>query len=281
MAHAAERERTSKAVLATLNYLIAMDEKPVTYLSPPGDRPANRAARFESHEVSIRDGRPEADRFSLEREGFALLRHETAVADFYDEDEVRRVYYPEIERLVKEQTGASKVLVFDHTLRTNDQKTRTERQVREPVRVAHNDYTERSALQRVRDLLPPDEAEERLRHRFAVIQVWRPIGKPVQESPLAICDARSIARGDFVATDLKYQDRTGEIFQITFNPDHRWYYFPHMARDEALIFKCFDSLTDGRARFSAHTAFDDPTSPPGALLRESIEMRTLAFFEDD
>jgi hypothetical protein len=130
----------------------------------------------------------------------------------------------------------------------------------------------------VRDQLPAAEAEALLRRRFAVIQVWRPIGAPVLQAPLAICDAQSIAPEDLIETDLKYQDRTGEVLQLAFNPDHRWYYFPDMERNEAMVFKCYDSLTDGRSRFTAHTAFDDPNSPPDAPERVSIESRALAFF---
>src|SRR5436305_1342356 len=131
---------------------------------------------------------------------------------------------------------------------------------------------------RVRDLLPSDEAAERLQHRFAVVQVWRPINKPVQSSPLAIADARSLSNEDLIATERRYPDRVGEIYHITFNPDHRWVYFPNMERNEALVFKTYDCGKDGRARRTAHAAFDDPMSPPDAPARESIEARTLAFF---
>ena len=121
------------------------------------------------------------------------------------------------------------------------------------------------------------EAESLLRNRFAVINVWKPIRGPVQESPLAVCDAQSIRPQDLVATDLRYKDRTGEIYSLTYSPDHRWFYFSSMRADEAMLLKCFDSATSG-ARFTAHTAFDDPTSPADAPARESIEVRTLAFF---
>jgi hypothetical protein len=149
--------------------------------------------------------------------------------------------------------------------------------VREPARRLHNDYTEKSGPQRVRDLLP-DEADTLLKRRFALVNVWRPIVGPLLDTPLALADARSIAPEDFVATDLKYPDRTGEIYSVTFNPRHRWYYFPRMEPGEAVLIKCYDSATDGRARFTAHGAFVDPTTPAGAPPRESIEARTIAFF---
>ena len=197
--------------------------------------------------------------------------------NFYDEDEVRDLYYNETEELVKRTSGAKRVVVFDHTLRSADQATREAKQISGPVRNAHNDYTDWSGPQRVRDLLP-NEAEELLKHRFAIVQTWRPINKPVQREPLAIADARSIGTKELVASARIYPDRVGETCHMTFNPDHVWYYFPNMQRNEAIVFKTFESEKDGRARWTAHCAFDDPTSPPDAPPRESIEMRTLAFF---
>jgi hypothetical protein len=154
---------------------------------------------------------------------------------------------------------------------------REAKQISGPVRNAHNDYTEWSGPQRVRDLLP-DEADELLTRRFAVVQVWRPIRHPVEREPLAIADARSIGTKELFPSSRVYPDRVGEVYHCGYNPEHRWYYFPKMQRDEAIVFKTFDSAKDGRARWTAHSAFDDPTSPPDAPPRESIEMRTLAFF---
>ena len=146
---------------------------------------------------------------------------------------------------------------------------------RAPVRMTHNDYTENSGPQRVRDLFDADEAEALLAHRFAEYNVWRPISGPVQRSPLGLIDAQSLAPADLV-----YQDRTGEIYHVAYNPDHLWFYFPAMKTDEVVLIKGYDSATDGRARFTPHTAFDDPTTPENAPPRESIEVRALAFFED-
>src|SRR5712691_9674461 len=221
--------------------------------------------------------RPDARGFTLDRDGFRFVRHDTAVADFLDPDEVRRVYYREMEALVKAESGASRVHVFDHTLRTADDAFREAHKIREPVQRVHNDYTEWSGPQRVRDLLP-QEADALLRRRFAIIQVWRPIRNPVETFPLAICDARSLSPEDLVISERIYPNRVGQTYAITYNPEHVWYWFPRMRREEALVFKVFDSATDGRARWTAHTAFEDPTAPPHARPRESIEIRTLAFF---
>jgi hypothetical protein len=198
--------------------------------------------------------------------------------DFFDEAEVRAIYDPEVEHLIKEATGAARVVVFDHTRRAGSEATRQERNIREPVRNIHNDYTDRSGPQRVRDLLPAAEAEELLKRRFAIINVWRPINEPVRTAPLALCDARSVAPEDLIASERRTKDRVGEIHQVVFNPNHHWYYFPQMRRDEVLLIKTYDSETDGRARFTIHTAFNDPTAPADAPARLSIESRTFAFF---
>jgi hypothetical protein len=129
----------------------------------------------------------------------------------------------------------------------------------------------------MRDLFP-DEADQLSRHRFAIINVWRPVCGPVMESPFAICDAQTISTGDFVASDLIYPHRRGETLAVKFNPRHQWFYFPQMRADEAVLLKRHDSADDSRARMTVHIGFDDPTSPPDALLRESIETRAFVFY---
>ena len=263
---------------STLNYLAELPEKPYYYMyaPPPAGEPSQNV-RGDRRRVTIDDARALEPPPSLAVEGFTLGRHRTAVDDFWNADLVRRVYYPEIERLVRETTGASRVVAFDHNVRSGPRAERREQGAQAPVRFAHNDYTEKSGPQRVRDLLP-DEAEALLRHRFAVINVWKPMRGPVVEAPFAFCDARTIEPGDFAETDLRYRERTGEIYSLRYNPKHRWLYYPRMEAEEVVLLKCYDSARD-RARFTAHTAFDDPATPPDAPPRESIEVRTLAFFD--
>jgi hypothetical protein len=272
-----ELDLAPDTIEATVNYLLDTGEMPWTYSGGPGSTDVRYGGAPDPRKVVIHDGRPHVAEFTLDRDGFRFVRHDTKVHDFLDEDEVRRVYYPEMEALVKAESGASRVVIFDHTLRTADDEVREARKIREPVRRVHNDYTEWSAPQRVRDLLP-DEAERLLERRFAIVQVWRPIRHPVETLPLAICDAQSVSPEDFVISERRYPNRVGQTYAIKYNPRHRWYWFPRMRRDEALVFKVYDSLKDGRARWTAHTAFDDPTVPPDARPRESIEIRTLAFF---
>jgi hypothetical protein len=266
-----------------MTYTLQKPERLVYQITEMGDDEdsPDYHAWYVDHRVPIHDMRLSSSDLSLDREGFVLLRSKSAVSNFYDSDEVSAVYNPEIELLVKQQTGAEKVVVFDHTIRVESDETRRERKVRETVKLAHNDYTEKSGLQRVRDLLDPEEAERRLQSRFAFYNLWRPINGPVLSAPLAMCDAHSVAPEDWVICDLVYEDRIGEIYNLAFNPDHRWCYFPRMTNDEVMLFKCYDSADDGRARFTPHSAFDDPTTPPGAAPRESIETRVVAFFPPD
>jgi hypothetical protein len=261
----------------TLNYLVDRTEKPIIYMytPPPGVPP--RTGQYAPYPMAIYNGRAIQQEIALDTHGFMIRLHETKIGNFYDAQEVQAVYYPEVEQLVKETTAATKVVVFDHNVRCAPMAERGENNAQKPVTVAHNDYTLKSGPQRVRDLLG-DEAERFLQYRFMEINVWRPIRGPVQANPLAVCDAQTMVLEDFVPMDLKYRDRIGEVYSLAFNPEHRWFYFPQMQRNEVIFLKGYDSATDGRSRFTGHTAFDDPTTPPDAPARESIEARTLVFF---
>jgi hypothetical protein len=266
-------------VEAGLRYLEPTFGKPRSLeFEPPPGVPRTTAVHRE-HTVEIRDVRPVASTLSLEHEGFRLLTAPTCVDNFDDEKAVRARYYAEAVSLLEELTGASSVVVFDHTIRRRipGAMDRTTGIPRQPVPRVHNDYTVKSGPQRVRDLLG-GEAGALLQKRFSVINVWRPIRGPIQDSPLAVSDARSIDGQDLIATDLVYPDRTGEIYYVKFNPAHRWFYAPAMRNDEIMLIKCYDSAEDGRARFVPHSAFVDPTTPAGAPPRESIELRTLVFY---
>ena len=267
------------SVEAELLYLTPSPEKPYVLAYPPGDDGQPMAnTEYESHRVRIHDARPLGAGPTLDREGFAYARHRSAVTDFYDEAQLDTVAHDEAAELIRQVTGAARVVVFDHTFRRNtpDVPDRTPGTPRQPVTRVHNDYTLKSGPQRVRDLLG-DEAETLLKGRYAFINVWRPTRGPVLDTPLAVCDARSARFEDFVATDLIYQDRVGEIYNVHFNPAHQWFYYPRMTTDEAILIKCFDSDTSV-SRFSPHVAFSDPTTPPDAPPRESLEIRTAAFF---
>jgi hypothetical protein len=252
-----------EVVNARLIYLAEATPKPVNYAYDPPAGVPGRSGKYVAQSVAVRNGRELLSKLSLDTNGFVLTEHETAVKDFYDLDEVKSVYYPEVERLLKRVTGAERVVVFDHIVRNPVLAERGEKGARPPAKIVHNDYSLKSARRRVRDHLP-EEADRLLENRFAEVNVWRAIRGPIESSPLALCDARSLNAEDVVPTDLVYRERVGEILGFLYNPKHRWYYFPRMERDEAILLKCYDSKDDGRARFTAHTSFDDPNSPPNA-----------------
>ena len=267
----------ANVVEAELNFIIPNGQRPQMFKPAPGQTEGRRTGDFEVRTVPIADGRLLAEHFSLDREGFELSRHATAVSDFLDDDEVRSIYYPEVERLVRDATGASQVVIFDHTVRIDDVQKSLANDTHTPVRTVHNDYTLKSGPQRITDLLDPEEARRWRAHRYALVNVWRSIAGPVETTPLAIADARSIRPESFVATDLVYSDRVGEIYNVAYDPNLRWHYFSSMTRDEALLLKVFDSADDG-AKWTAHGAFVNPQAPTDAAPRESIEVRTLLSF---
>ena len=266
-------------VEAELNYLAPMAERPRYYAYEPEAGEPRSNLTPEPHQMHIHSLRPIADELGLDVQGFALLEQRSAVHDFWDDEEVRRVYYPEAERFLIETTGASRIFIFDHLQRRRvpGQQDRSRSGPRQPATRVHVDHTDRSGPQRVRDLLG-DDAEELLKGRSQVINLWRPIlSEPLRDAPLAVCDSRTVAMGDLVPSDLVYRERVGETYSVKYNPGHQWYYAPEMRRDEALLLKIADTKTDISARFMPHTSFTDPTTPPDAFPRESIELRTLVF----
>ncbi|HEV3008364.1 MAG TPA: CmcJ/NvfI family oxidoreductase [Burkholderiales bacterium] len=262
---------------AGIPYTVATGEKLVNETFGPNNIRRRTSGTEQVFPMEIEDGRKAVQSLSLDENGFVFVEHKTTVKDFFDSGELKSVYYPEVAALIIKVSGAKRIQVFDHTLRSGDEAEREARLVREPVLSAHNDYTDWSGPNRVREVMA-EEAESLLQHRFAIIQVWRAINQPIQSNPLAIADAKSIAPEDLLIAERRYPHRVGQTYRLKYSPRHRWFYFPRMRRDEALVFKVFDSETDGRARFTPHTSFDDPSTPPGAPPRQSIEARALAFF---
>jgi hypothetical protein len=266
-------------VEAELNFTIPSAEKLFTYTYPPPEGAPQTNIRTEALDVRIHDARPLARALDLDVEGFRIVDHRTAVRDFWDEAQTLALGHPETAELVKAVTGAHRVVVFDHTLRRRSEGTadRTPGAARQPATRVHVDQTVASGPQRVRDVMG-EEAEALLAGRAAIINVWRPVRHVARDWPLAFADARSIAPDDLLVSDLVFPHRRGEIYGLAYHPDQRWRYVPDLAPDEAVLIKCWDS--DLRvARFTPHTAFQDPTTPPGTRPRESIEFRTIAFFD--
>jgi len=271
--------RTLPFVQASLTFAGRTAGKPYTYAYEPPPGVALTNSVQEPRTVRIEAARTIADGLSLDVEGLAVVRHRSAVRDFWDEAQTLALGHPETAQLVKDVTGASRVVVFDHTLRRRAAGTadRTPGAPRQPATRAHVDQTIASGPQRVRDIMG-DQAAALLAGRAAIINVWRPIGHPARDWPLAVADARSIAPRDLIASDLIFRHRGGEIYTLAHDPAQRWLYIPDLRPDEAMLIKCWDS-DPSVARFAPHTAFEDPTTPPGTPPRESIEFRTIAFFD--
>ena len=222
-------------------------------------------------DVPIYDCRPMAKQLRLDREGFVLLTQDCDIGDFLDEQVVTTHYYPQTEALLKEVTGALAVVAFDHNVRSAVGAPKGQAGVRAPVDAVHDDYTEKSGEKRVRELLEDRGQTALLHHRAALINVWRPIRGPVQDVPLAVCDARSTSLEDFVETnidhfaenDLSRPSHSGQIYSVRYNPGHRWYYAKDMQPNEVWVFKGYDSLA-GVARFTPHTGFNNPDCPPNS-----------------
>jgi hypothetical protein len=263
---------------ASLNFTAPSAERLRTYTFPPPQGEPWTNIVPEEHVLPIHDLRPIESEITLDHNGFQLVHQATSVADFWNEEEIRKAYYLETEILLKRVTGADRVHIFDHTLRRRVPGVEDSRRSgpRQPANRLHVDQTIESGPARLRFELP-DEADELLRGRVQIINVWRPIKGPLYDAPLVMGDARSVAPQDLVASDLIFPDRSGEIYLLNYNPAHRWFYVSAMKTDEALLLKCYDSATDGRARFSPHGSFLDPTAPKDAPLRESIEVRALTF----
>jgi hypothetical protein len=264
---------------ASFNYIVDTGVPPVRYIDWPEMEHNAIPPQYRQYEMTVRNGRSVRHTFKLDVHGFVFTDHATQVRDFTNEAERARVYDPEVQALVRKHSGASEVVVFDHTIRVSDEEGQKAVGARPTVKGVHNDYTEKSAPIRLREIVGDAEAEHRFKKRFAIIQVWRPIRGKVLIDPLGICDGRSIPQKGFIRVERRYKYRTGEVYHIAHDPAHEWYYFPLMERNEAMVFKVFDSDTSKPSRFTAHSAFDDPATPSDAPPRESIETRTFAFFD--
>jgi len=263
------------------------------------------------------------DRRTIIANGFELLTRPLADSklDFFDQEQVVRKYYEHCAEIVQEYTGAH-AFAFDHNVRSASGKKSKQRiaggqQVQGPAHMVHGDYTLTSAPQRLRDLTKPPTTNDTLRAvlgeghalidsklaeralgqggRFAIINVWRNIAaEPVATHPLALCDAHTVEPQDLVVFEIHYQDRIGENYFAKHSPRHRWFYYPQITRDEALLIKQWDSDgliarskgAEGDASdmlapctFSFHSAFEDPATPPDAPDRWSIEVRCMVVYD--
>jgi hypothetical protein len=280
--HKGDDEMTSHGTVnANFNYTRDTGITPEIYFYEPPQGTKTRPPGDDPHTMTVHDGWHRAKSFSLNREGFALREFRSSFQLWEDDTAIRDHYYGDVIEFVRGEVGAKRVVIFDHTIRAKaNEKQQTDEHTtsqRAPVMLVHCDYTPNSGPLRVRQLLP-DEADELLKRRVAFYNFWIPLKRTVEERPLAMCDVTSSTAEDFITMKLRYRDRDGEIFVLRHSAQHHWWYFPRMTPDQAVLLKTYDSETDGRARFIGHSAFEDPGTPADAPMRESIEIRTIAFF---
>mgnify|MGYP003460746130 CR=1 FL=1 len=276
------------SVTARVSYIARSDEPARVRVYPLSSGIATTRPQAAQHEVTIRDARSIVASLRLDEQGFALHSSPSKFIDFYNDSAVREHYYPEVSNAVRALIGAMAVIVFDHNVRSAVRAARGEPGVRVPVDQVHNDYTEESGPKRKHEILDGAGRLDLADRRVAFVNLWRPIVGPVQDNPLALCDAHSVAPDDFVTTnihhfgedDLTTPRHRGQIYSVRHNPQHRWFYVSDMSPDEVLLLKCYDSRTDGRARFMPHTGFQNPACPEKFTPRESIEARTLVVFDE-
>jgi hypothetical protein len=267
-----------KDVVATLNFYKPNEDGSgphATYV----DRPETYDRPREPHDVTIHDVRGSEKDYTLDQNGFQIYPHVATEKAFVDDEQIKTHYYAETEQLLKDATGASKIFIFDHTIRRNVPGGENKPTSRGPVQAVHIDQSYKAAASRVPHHLP-EEADELLKGRHQIINVWRPI-KTVERDPLALAEASTVFDSDLVVTELIYPNRVGETLQVRYNEGQKWFYKSGLTPEEVILIKCFDSKTDGRARRVPHTAFTDPTAAADAPARESIEVRALVFHEDD
>lgn len=281
--HAAPDQASAlSSVTGGLTFTKPQDTKPVFHSTALTGGEAKIFFELEQHSVEIGDMREIAESLSVDREGFELLEKPTAVDDLYDDDVVEGPYRAEIEAILTERFGATKVVVFDATRRSDSPNGAANPDgLRGPAVRVHVDYTVASGPQRAKDAIGEAEYERLIAAGAHILQVnvWRPIKGPVQRSPLALADASSVATEELLATDQVFPDRVGEIYQVAHGPNQRWYYASEMSADEIILIKGWDSIADGRAQFTPHGAFELPEMAPEAPARESIEIRTFVVIE--
>jgi len=262
-------------VTASLSFYKAPEDgaPPHNYVEPlPGVPQRNWGDDWES--VHLEDLRGQEHKFNLDNNAFDTYQNVKSALDrsgFDDDTKVREVYYPEVEKLLLDNLpGANRVLLFDYTIRRPTGN-------RNPVQRVHIDQTPWSAAERIKVHLP-DEANELLRGRYRIVNVWRPLNGPVMTFPLAVADSQTVSDSDLVPIEHRYPDRNGQTASVRFNAAQKWYYWSGMTDEDRLLLKCFDSdETLGQWGRVPHTAFENPNTPEGAVGRESIEVRALVF----
>ncbi|SOB97886.1 hypothetical protein SAMN05877962_103185 [Alloalcanivorax xenomutans] len=275
--------RHEAATRAYLSFHVPGTERPCHYMYQPEDGSPQDSGQYETRAMTILDARHADFEPGLDRQGFRLLRTEVAVPDRVDDDAwISASYYPPMAEMARRATGADRALVFDHQVRRREPGQVTAGFGRHgdgsrpgAVGRLHNDYSEASGRARVAAVLARQGERMSPHSRYAIVNLWRPLRGPVLDAPLALCDASTLSVLDLNPAEVRYRERTGEIYLARYTARQRWYHYPAMTSDEVLIFKQYDTQLSGTARFTPHGAFDPPALPADVAPRHSIELRVL------
>ena len=270
------------SVRARIKYLSNPDGQSLYKVGVDNQKQTQHLGDYEFREVEVNNARVLPVRFDLQKHGFSLVKQCSGVSDFYSDSQLHEVYNQEVVTTITDATGASRVEVFDHTRRSSSKSVRSARDIREPASVIHNDYSASSGLTRLQDYIAASEEDLSYLQtkRFSIINLWRSINGPVHNSPLALCDANSTEANDLIPIKRESKERVGELQVALYNAKHRWYYYPQMQMDEALLIKTYDSDSQAQTRFTLHTAFDLPGDNTAAEPRESLETRCFVFYDE-
>jgi hypothetical protein len=254
------------AQIATVNYHVHKPDRQAFELDAGGVVGNLISPELAPTQVTVRDMRRSKGVVSFETSSVGFARFPTAVASFAGKD-WQDAYDAELIKLLENEIGAQEVIVFDHTLRVDDPKAD-----RAPARNVHSDYSVKGAEKRLIDVLGEDKAADWAKGHFAFVNVWRPVGAPINSAPLGFIRPASVADQDWILLDLIYPDRKGQIMGIAANPRHDWLYMSKMTPDEVAFFNIFDNR--GLSSI-AHSALDMIEDPNIHSVRRSIESRTL------
>jgi len=266
-----------------------MIEAELSYYAPTGAEDPSIKPQFlnlplAAQRVTIEDVRDRRDEFTLDEQGFTLVTWPGRARNYRDPDEVTRFYVPEIEAMLRRVTGCSRVVTAGAGfIRISDRIGERPKNTFITGNFVHADYSKNAGeFWLRRSVESEEEARDRLKKRYSIFNVWRIVSEPPQDVPLALCDARTVTRSDVVHTDFSSSGAGGglnfENATYRYNPRHRWSYFSNMTREEILVFRGFDS-DPARQEAVPHTAFVDPTCPADAPPRESIEIRSIVFYD--
>jgi len=269
------------SIRVSLKYLASSESNANYVVKPNSQEGTEHHGEFSNFTVNIENARNHDGDFNLDKEGFCLVKQSSEVNNFYDDDELESIYNQEVVNLIQQNTGAKRVQIFDHTRRSSSGDIRSTRKVREPASIIHNDYSATSGLKRLQDFYndQPEVFDQLVKKRFSIVNVWRSISGTVRQFPLGLCDAQSVDKCDLVDVNRQSKERQGQLQLPVYNQNHKWFYYPLMGIDEALLIKTFDTALDGRTRFTLHTAFEDPTADSEAPARESLETRCFVFYD--